>query len=277
MLQKGPLVSLLYKDSVSVRGYYWRAGIEMFKNKPFTRVGVDRYGAYFKEFREVGYPLKYGYEITSSNAHNTFIQLFATAGIFVGTVYLLIIGYVLFSGINLLRRSNGEDRKITLGLISVWIGFQAQSLISIDNIGISIWGWLLGGSIVGLNLKHKVSHSESATPKEISKNLKTVEINLFQPAISALVLVPTIIFSSLFYKSESYLYFLSLISVPSTPQNKEKVLEYANKVVNNPFSDPFYKYRAAVLLSNMEYKEEAFKITSTIHQYDPNNIDYLLT
>jgi O-antigen ligase len=38
MLQKGPLVSLLYKDSVSVRGYYWRAGIEMFKDSPLTGV-----------------------------------------------------------------------------------------------------------------------------------------------------------------------------------------------------------------------------------------------
>ena len=90
ILQKGPLTSLLYKDSVSVRGYYWRAGIEMFKSEPFTGVGVDRYGAYFKEFREVGYPLKYGFEINSSNAHNTFIQLFATAGIFVGTIYLIL-------------------------------------------------------------------------------------------------------------------------------------------------------------------------------------------
>ena len=78
MLQKGPLESLLYKGSVSVRGYYWRAGIEMFKNSPLTGVGVDRYGANFKDFREVGYPLNYGFEITSSNAHNTIIQLFAT-------------------------------------------------------------------------------------------------------------------------------------------------------------------------------------------------------
>ena len=90
MLQKGPLVSLLYKDSVSVRGYYWRAGFEMFKDSPLTGVGVDRYGAYFKQFREVGYPLKYGFEITSSNAHNTFIQIFAMAGFFAGIFYCLL-------------------------------------------------------------------------------------------------------------------------------------------------------------------------------------------
>ena len=35
MLQIGPLTSFRYKESISVRGYYWRAGIEMFKDSPF--------------------------------------------------------------------------------------------------------------------------------------------------------------------------------------------------------------------------------------------------
>jgi O-antigen ligase len=71
MLQIGPLTAYLYKNSVSVRGYYWRAGIEMFKDQPFFGVGFDRYGAYFKEFREVGYPLTYGFNITSKEMKNS--------------------------------------------------------------------------------------------------------------------------------------------------------------------------------------------------------------
>jgi len=274
MLQKGPLTSLLYKDSVSVRGYYWRAGIEMFKSDPLTGVGVDRYGAYFKEFREVGYPLKYGYEITSSNAHNTFIQLFATAGIFVGTLYLILIGYVLFSGIKLLLKSNSEDQKITLGLISAWIGFQAQSLISIDNIGVSVWGWLLGGAIIGLSNRINENLKETEIQRVSIKNASNVQINLFQPAISVLILVPVIVFSSFFYKSESNLFFLKGITVPSSPQNKQPVLDYVNKVINNPFSDPFYKYRSAFFLSDMGLTDEAYIIISNLHKMDPKNPDY---
>jgi O-antigen ligase len=95
MLQIGPLQELLYKSSVSVRGYYWRAGIEMFQQNPLMGVGMDRYGAYFKEYREVGYPLAYGFDITSSNAHNTFIQFFATGGFFLGTAYLVLNGFIL--------------------------------------------------------------------------------------------------------------------------------------------------------------------------------------
>jgi O-antigen ligase len=76
MLQVGPLQQYLYKSSVSVRGYYWRAGLEMLSSHPFFGVGIDRYGSYFKQYREVDYPLNVGFQLTSSNAHNTFIQFF---------------------------------------------------------------------------------------------------------------------------------------------------------------------------------------------------------
>jgi O-antigen ligase len=95
MLQVGPLEKYLYKPSVSIRGFYWRAGIEMLINRPFFGVGIDHYGSYFKEFREVNYPLTYGFQITSTNAHNTFIQFFATGGVILGLTYLVLNGYIL--------------------------------------------------------------------------------------------------------------------------------------------------------------------------------------
>ncbi len=275
MLQKGPFASLLYKDSVSVRGYYWRAGIEMFKHSPLAGIGVDRYGTYFKEFREVGYPLKYGFDITSTNAHNTFIQLFATAGFFVGTAYLLLAGYVFYTGINLVRKSNEQERLISLGLLSSWVGFQAQSLISIDNLGISVWGWLLGGSLIGLSRNNQTGIRESLNINYNSKTSNRVQINLFQPVISALILVPTIFFSSVINNFEKNLYFAGVLAVPSIPQNKEKVDDYSKMVLSSIFVDPSYKYRAAVLLSNMGDQEKAFEIMSNLQKEDPRNLDYI--
>jgi O-antigen ligase len=143
MLQIGPLANFLYKESVSIRGYYWRAAVKMFELSPWTGIGLDRYGSYFKEVREVAYPLKYGFDITSTNAHNTFLQMFATGGVFVGISYFSIILLVLFSGLKLIMNSNNNEQKISIALLSVWVGFQSQSLISIDNLAISIWGWTL--------------------------------------------------------------------------------------------------------------------------------------
>ncbi|NBU53581.1 MAG: O-antigen ligase domain-containing protein [Alphaproteobacteria bacterium] len=80
ILQRGPLEKYLYKETVSIRGFYWQAGLAMFRQNPLFGVGIDSYELYFKQYRDVAYPLKYGYQITSSNAHNTFIQFFATGG-----------------------------------------------------------------------------------------------------------------------------------------------------------------------------------------------------
>ena len=152
ILQIGPLAEIIYKGSISVRGYYWRAGIKMFLNNPVFGVGFDRYGSNFKEYRDITYPLNYGFNLTSSNAHNTFIQFFATGGIFLGLAYLILNGYILKRAIFALKNFSGSNRLIVAGIFSAWVAFHAQSLVSIDNLGISIWGWVLGGSIIGLSV-----------------------------------------------------------------------------------------------------------------------------
>ena len=271
MLQKGPLASVLYKDSISVRGYYWRAGIEMFKESPLTGIGVDRYGAYFRQFREVGYPLKNGFEVTSSNAHNTFIQLFATSGLFVGIFYLLIVLFILFSGIQLLRICEKQEQNIVLGLLAAWVGFQAQSLISIDNIGISVWGWLLGGSIIGLSFKIRTEIAQGVQPK--SKGF--VQVNLFQPVVSILVLVPIVFFSTSLYKDEQNMFLLKAYANPAYPNNKPIVQSLFNKIYVKSSTDPFYRYRASFFAYDMGYKDEAYASVSKSLASDPINPEFL--
>ena len=153
MLQKGPLQNLLYKDSVSVRGFYWRAAIEMLKSEPLFGVGSDRYGSFFREFRESDYVLRYGYDITSSNAHNVILQLFSTNGIIVGLIYISLLSFIFIYSLKKLKSSSDLDFLVILGLFSAWIGFQSQAFISIDNPGISIWGWVIGGLLAGYTEK----------------------------------------------------------------------------------------------------------------------------
>ena len=43
-LQIGPLTEYIYKSSVSLRGQYWQAGLNMGSDHPFTGVGFDTYG-----------------------------------------------------------------------------------------------------------------------------------------------------------------------------------------------------------------------------------------
>lgn len=273
MLQRGPFQATLYKDSVSVRGYYWRAGIEMLREYPLTGVGIDRYGAYFKEFREVGYPLKYGFDITSSNAHNTFIQLFATSGFFVGMAYFSLVLFIFIVGFRELKNGDLEDKKIMLGLISSWLAFQSQSLISIDNLGISVWGWLLGGSIIGLSRNREEINLKTLEDKTVASK-RIAQINLFQPLLSGLILIPTIILCTLIFRFENQLYILKSYS-NATTQDKQSSQNVVDSILNNPASDPYYKFQAAITLYELGDSKRAYNVINELHSKDGNNSDFL--
>jgi len=272
MLQIGPLTKLLYKDSVSVRGFYWRAGIEMFQNNILFGVGLDNYGSFFKQYREVGYPLKYGYSLTSTNAHNVFIQQFATGGIFVGLFYILISLFVFWCGIKSLRKFKGEERNTLAVFFIAWLAFQGQSVISIDNIGISIWGWVLAGIIVGLS----VEKSESYLPKDklkVEKQLKNQEINLLQPITSIVFTVLTLILVVFLYRGDSAIFKLRSAYNPAIPAQKTIFYDFANKTISAPLIDLQYKVMAATFLHGMDYKQDAVSLLEKLHTEDPYNLD----
>lgn len=272
MLQVGPLTKYLYKPSVSIRGYYWRAGLEMLTSHPFFGVGIDRYGAYFKEYREVKYPLTYGYEITSSNAHNTFIQFFATGGFFLGLAYLVLNSYILRRAIYGIKNLSGDSRLLIAGIFSAWIAFQAQSLISIDNIGISIWGWILGGSIVGLS----TSVGEVTNEKEVFFKRNGSSINLGRAITSGFVTLLALILVVTLYRGESNSYKGSESFNLQDPASRSYYKELQLKVINTPLNDPTYKLIAASRLIQGGFTDEGLAEVKKIYLKDPRSADSLI-
>jgi O-antigen ligase len=273
MLQIGPLTRLLYKESVTVRGYYWRAAWEMFKDHPLFGVGLDRYGAFFKEYRDPGYSLRYGFDITSSNAHNLILQFLSTGGIFLGLSYLSILMLIFVVGIKNIKTTEGDARKINLLLLACWVGFQAQSTISIDNIGISVWGWVLGGCILGISLnkldQSKISFSSKAN------FVRDKKIDLIQPFVSSLVLVPILIIVINLHQMETDTRRANLYADPNVPENSSFLQSAANEVLLNPLSDPFYKFQAARSIGDMGNLEFSYSVISDLHKKDLRNLDFL--
>jgi len=270
MLQIGPLERILYKPSVSVRGFYWRAGIEMFKDNPILGIGMDRYGAYFNQYRELDYPLRYGFELTSSNAHNTFIQFFATGGIFLGASYLLLNIYVLKCAVNYFKSNKGPKKVIFASIFSAWVAFHSQSLISIDNLGVSIWGWILGGIVCGLSIS-SLNNAESSKPQ--SKKL----INLKQATFSA---IPTLMISTLvllLLQGETRAYQAGASFIPQDKQSVMLFQEIQSKVISTPLIDPNYRLRSAENLIQIGQSVEGLRVMKEIHESDPRNEMALLS
>jgi O-antigen ligase len=271
MLQMGPLERFLYKPSVSVRGYYWRAGFEMLKDKPLTGVGMDRYGAYFKEVREVGYPLTYGFDITSSNAHNTFIQFFATGGIFLGIIYLILNLFIFKRALVGLQQSSGNKKYLLAGIFSAWIAFHAQSLVSIDNIGIAIWGWLLGGAIIGISIS--LTSDENADRGNFVS--KVGSIDLSRAFVSGLLGLMAVIMVSMLYRGENATFKARTNFNIEDPATKTVFYNSQKEVINNNFSDPSYALSSAIYLARGGFLEEGTAAIEEIYANDPRNLEAL--
>jgi tetratricopeptide (TPR) repeat protein len=271
MLQNGPLEKYLYKPSVTLRGYYWQTGIEMLKHHPLLGVGMDNYMYYFKQYRDVTYPLNYGFELTSSNAHNTFIQFFATGGVFLGVAYLILNGYILKRAIFGLKNLTGNNKIILAGVFSAWIAFHAQSLVSIDNLGISIWGWVLGGSIIGLSVSAIVPVGEERKYFQVKQN----SINLSRSLISGVTSLLAVILVSLLYQGENNTYKIMLAIDLQTQARKDIYKELNLKAISTYLNDPTYKLTASMNLAQSGFIEDGLTVVKKIHTENPRNLDAL--
>ncbi len=280
MLQKGPLAALLYKPSVSVRGYYWDAAIEMFKNYPLTGVGFDHYGYYFKELRSVEYPLRYGFDLTSTNAHNTFLQMFSTGGLFLGLSYLVLVITTLAVGLKLVKNSDSAERILSLGLLSAWIAFQAQSVISIDNIGISVWGWLLTGAIFGLASKKESQKDEIEQSRSLRMNKN--QINVLPFLISSVFLIPALILSIILMRIESNTFMSrNVLDNYAGQADKNSAFsqqlmrlfnQHSSYVLESQIADPNYKLQVAFNLFNSGKQQESIRVANELVRSNPRNL-----
>jgi O-antigen ligase len=150
-LNKGPLASLLYKDSVTYRGDYWRAGWKMTVENPIFGVGLDSYGDWYRRSRTIEATLRRGPEVTSNAAHNVFLDISSYGGFPLVLIYIALMALVAISAVKVIKRSQGFNAGF-VGLVASWVAFQAQSIISINQIGLALWGWVLSGLIIGYEI-----------------------------------------------------------------------------------------------------------------------------
>ena len=153
ILNKGPLATYLYSSTVKFRGEYWKAGINMGMENPVTGVGIDSYGIYYRTFRELSSTVAPGVDVGTDTAHNVYIDIFSGTGFPGLAFYLVINGFVLLKAFKFLKGTRTFDgRFITLFLC--WIAYQLQSIASINQLGLAVWGWLFGGLIIAYTRTH---------------------------------------------------------------------------------------------------------------------------
>lgn len=186
-LNSGPLASLLYKASVTYRGDYWRAGWKMTIENPVFGVGLDSYGDWYRRARTVEATLRRGPDIVSNAAHNVLLDLSSNGGFPLLITYLLMMGLVVTAAIKVLKRSAGFE-PMFIGLLAVWIAYQTQSIISLNQLGLAIWSWVISGLIIGYEINTRSEESPNRVQEKKGRSASPIAIRKLPPITSVGIL-----------------------------------------------------------------------------------------
>ena len=260
IFNKGPLAEVIYKSSLQARSFYWEAAVRMMKDHPLFGVGMDGFGDWYRRSRtqEVA---DFNVGIAADTAHNIPIDIGSGGGIPLLLIYLALVGLALISIIKILKRTTNFDLVFT-SVAAAWFAYQAQSLISINQIGIGVWGWSLTGLLIGYELYTRSSERDSQS-KVQRKVIKKQQI-------SALAVVTSFIFGGL---------GLAAAIPPYSAAGKfYKALQSGDAVVIQPaaYLQPNdrarYLYVAKIMIEN-KLDDRATKVLSDASRIYPDSFD----
>jgi O-antigen ligase len=271
-LQIGPLTPYIYKTSVSLRGQYWLAGWNMGSDHPLTGVGFDSYGDWFRRARDEQALILPGPNTTTNAAHNVPFDVFAFGGwpLFIPYLFILLLTVVAIVKVTL--RTRAYDG-VFVTLTTAWVCYQLQSVISINQIGLAIWGWLFGGALIAYEIATRPKPVEDGEKAQPDKGSKSRVVKKKQSET---------IFSSTLVAGVGAVVGL-LIAVPPyngdakwrsaiASQNVEQVEAALVPSYLNPMNS--YKYVNAVqLLEGSKLNDLALKYAKIAVEFNPNHFD----
>jgi hypothetical protein len=136
-------------------------------DNPIFGVGLDSYGDWYRRSRTIEATLRRGPDVTSNAAHNVFLDISSYGGFPLLLIYIALMVLVIVSAVKVIKRSQGYNAGF-VGLVAGWVAFQAQSIISINQIGLALWGWVLSGLIIGYEMNTR--GAEVAVEMKTGKN-----------------------------------------------------------------------------------------------------------
>jgi hypothetical protein len=148
LLNRGPLARFVFSETILYRFDYWFAGWAMTLSNPIFGLGLDSYGDYYREFRGSIATLRTNPDRITNTAHNIYLDLSSSGGFPLLFFYVLILALAFRASWRIFKNSVEFD-VIFVSLFSVWIAYLLQAFISINQVGVGIWGWVFTGALVG--------------------------------------------------------------------------------------------------------------------------------
>ena len=181
LVNKGPFAKILYQPSVTFRGDYMHAGWAMTLLKPLTGVGLDSYGDWYRQLRGSISTNRTSPDRISNTAHNIYLDISSNGGFPLLTAYLILVFGALISAYQHLK-NNKNPNPYFVAIFIAWITYQIQAAISINQVGVGVWGWIFTGLLLGFT-KNNDNNSIDSNVKPIKfKNRKSSGTKQLSPS-----------------------------------------------------------------------------------------------
>jgi hypothetical protein len=198
----------------------------------------------------------------SDSAHSIPLDIGSNGGYPLFFAYLFIVALVVFSIVRLMKRSNEFDVLFTT-IVAAWVAYQAQSLISINQLGLGVWGWSLSGLIIGYELNTRTEDLVN-----VNKGKRLVKIP--SQKISSLAVVSTFVMTSI---------GIVIASPPYLAANKfYKALQSGDANIIQPaaYLKPYDKFRfiyvAQILQTNL-LEDKSITVLRDASRIYPDSFD----
>lgn len=168
LFNEGPLARFVFSYTVTFRFDYWFAGWAMTIKNPIFGVGLDGYGDWYRQERGEIATLRTTPDRITNTAHNIYLDLSSGGGVPLLIAYLVMIFVAGRAAFRVFRREH-EFNPYFVAMFSAWIAYLIQAAISINQIGVGIWGWIFMGAIIGYD---SVTRTDGSKTPQRQNNVK---------------------------------------------------------------------------------------------------------
>jgi hypothetical protein len=236
---------------------------------PFTGVGMDAYGDWYRRARDGQALITPGPEVVTNAAHNIPFDILAYGGWPLFITYIFLIALAIIAIIKVTLRNKNYDGTF-IALTVAWTCYQIQSVISISQIGLAVWGWVLSGVVIAYEIATRGSgtsgNSAPSKPKREKEQIfSATAIGGIGLVVGALIVVPPLS-SDMKWKSAITKGDLALVKaalVPSymSPTDTNRLLNMVSILENSKLPDVAYEYAKKAV----EFNPESFDSWRTLY------------
>lgn len=234
--------------------------------KPLTGVGFDAYGDWYRKVRDAQALILPGPGTVTNAAHNVPFDVLASGGwpLFIPYVVIVLLAFIAIVKVTLREK---KYNPVFVAMTVAWVGYQLQSIISINQIGLAIWGWLFSGALIAYEVSTRNVDAPVAHEKKRKVTSSRSTEQLFSPSLLAGVgLVIGGLIACPPYTADNK--WRDALSSSSVEQLEAALVPgYLNPANSN-------KYASAVdIFEKSQFPDQAYKYAKIAVEFNPNDFD----